>query len=194
MMERIAICAVGASILIYTAWSQTQEIKPSPPRPPKNTISQTISRTTYVQADKLEKETLRTTATAGPDGLTFVCHLYAAADQGGPATNQPGECPLPYQAKLDTSFRQQTFPTPCSGGGATTNLAVADIPQGIYLACDGGYYWAVLAPIRLEALQFDNNGTVTQWGVHIHQLYCGPGGAPNGGCNVKLDVYAKLKP
>jgi len=195
MTSKIALRVVVVSVLVFSALAQTPTIKPKPPKPPKGTVQQTITRTTYVKESALDQSTLSSLSRAAmPPGLTLVCHLYAEATQGGPATNQSAECALPEGAKLDSSFRQTSFPTPCSGGGATTPITPGDVPQGIYIACDGGYYWAVIPPIRLEALEFDDNGMVTQWGVYIHQLYCGPGGAPNGGCNVKLDIYAKLKP
>jgi hypothetical protein len=190
MGAKFAICVVGFSIFLSTA--RAQDNKPTPPRPPKGTVTQSISKTTYVKPDQLEKGTSIVGRTV-PPGLTFVCHLYGAADQGGPAHHGSEECPFPVGVKLDTTYRQQAFSHPCSGGGAQTPLTLDDIPQSVHIECDGGYYWAVIPPIRLLALQFDNNGTVIQWGVHINDLYCGPGGAPNGGCNVKLDIYAKLK-
>jgi hypothetical protein len=190
MLKKISMITL---VVLAVSWLALAQNHPQAPKPPAKMVQQTITRTTYVAPTNLETGTFSPHSNL-PPSMTFVCHLYAQADQGTSATNSPGECPLPYRAKIDTSFRQQAFPTPCSGGGATTNLTVADVPQGIYLACDGGYYWAVIGPVRLEVLQFDNNGVVTQWGVHVEQLYCGPGGAPNGGCNVKLDIYAKLLP
>jgi len=183
---KFAGCLAVSVIWSCVAWSQSN--KPSPPNPPKGKVQQTITRTTYVNPDQLEKGT---EGKAGPPGLTLMCHLYAFADQGGPATNGPGECAFPIGAKLDRNYQQKQIS--CAGGGAQTPMSPQDIPPGIDLQCDGGYYWAVIPPVRLLALQFDNNGMVTQWGVYINSLYCGPGGAPNGGCNVKVDVYAKLK-
>jgi len=166
--------------------------KVGPPRLPKGKVLQTISRSEYVDNDKLDARTKIGNRNM-PDGLTLICHLYAEAEQGGPAHHSQESCALPEGAKLDTSFRQQAFLTPCSGGGATTNLTVADVPQGFYISCDGGYYWAVLAPLHILALEFDNNGSVLQWGISVGDLYCGPGGGTHGGCNVKLDIYAKIK-
>lgn len=195
MTGKMALCVFIVFGVLFSAWAQAPTTEPKSPKPPKGTVQQTISRTTYVQENALDRSTLIPANRAAiPPGMTLVCHLYAEAEQGAPATNQSAECALPENAKLDSSFRQTSFPTPCSGGGATSPITPADMPQGIYIACDGGYYWAVIPPIRLEALEFDNNGMVIQWGVRVQQLYCGPGGAPNGGCNVKLDVYAKLRP
>ena len=189
-MKTGAACCLFTLILLSAGW--TQENRPQQPKLPRGTVTQSISKTTYVAPSQLQPGTV--IDRSGPPGLTLICHLYGEAEQGAPAHNSSEECALPEGAKLDTSYRQGAFSHPCSGGGATTPLTPADVPQGIHIECDGGYYWAVIPPIRLVALQFDNNGSVTQWGVSVNDLYCGPGGAPNGGCNVKLDIYVKLKP
>ena len=196
MVKKIVLVLALASVSFGPNWSVYGQSKPQPPKGKSGMVSQTISKTSYVAPSGLEHATeisKRIADSVDVPGLTLVCHLYGSADQGGWATNEAGNCALPYGAKLDTSFRQKAFPTSCSGGGATTSLTPGDVPQGIYLVCDGGYYWAVIPPIHLVALEFDNTGQVVQWGVNVAHLYCGPGGAPNGGCNVKLDIYAKLK-
>ena len=189
MKAQIAVAGFALSVVLAVAQTNT------PSRvgmPPSGYVTQSISKSTVVTPDKLDPSTRIGTRTI-PPGLTLICRFYGAADEGNPAYNNQAECPLAVGAKLDTSYRQGAFSQPCSGGGAFTPITLADIPQGIHIEFDGGYYWAVIPPIRLEALQFDNSGNVIQWGVHVNNLYCGPGSGTNGGCNVKLDIYAKLK-
>lgn len=166
--------------------------RPATPNPPQGTVLQSISQSSYQTPGKLDPKTKLPAATL-PPGLTLLCHFYGEAQHGNSAFNSPADCPLPVGAKIDFNYQQATFNPPCAGGGAYTPLQPSDIPAGIHIQCDGGYYWSVIGPIRLEVLQ-SSGGNVTQWGVHITNLYCGPGTGNGDGCNVKLDVYAKLQP
>src|SRR5258707_904573 len=79
-----------------------------------------------------------------------------------------------------------------SGGGASPNVTVAQVPNGIYVRLDGGFYWAIGGVPNLIAADYDKDNVVTQWKLEV-PMYCGPGG--NGqGCNMKVDVWAKRKP
>lgn len=135
--------------------------------------------------------TLGVTAKAQiPSDPSFVkiCDLYGSADQGNPAWNKDDSCALPVGFALDKSYRQAAFN--CCGGGATSNIGVADIPAGIHIVVDGGYYWSVVKPIEL--IRLDEDGPPKRV-FRIH-TYCGPGAAGQGGCNVKVAVYAKRLP
>lgn len=120
-----------------------------------------------------------------PNGAGFekVCYFYGSANQGRPAWNKDERCELPAGFRLDDGYHQPASAFRCCGGGARSNITPADIPAGIYLVVDGGYYWSVTKPIGLA-----NRRVFT-----IH-TYCGPGGGSNGGCNIKVTVYAKRLP
>jgi hypothetical protein len=86
---------------------------------------------------------------------------------------------------LDKSYHQTNFN--CCGGGATSDIGNANIPAGIHLVVDGGYYWSVTSPIEL--IRLDDDGPAKRV-FRIH-TYCGPGAAGQPGCNVKVAVYAR---
>jgi hypothetical protein len=127
-----------------------------------------------------------------PATAVFMCGLYGEASQGGNAYSSVNKCPIQPNFPIDRSFHQSTIPN-CTGGGASSPLQPADIPAGFFIACDGGFYWAVLPPIEQLALEVDPNGNVKQWGLGV-PMYCGPSGGSAGGCNVKVAVYAVRKP
>lgn len=126
-------------------------------------------------------------AQAPPQDGTFVliCSLYGSANQGASAWNKDDACNLPVGFRLDKSYRQNTFN--CCGGGATSNIAISDIPAGIHLNVSGGHYWSVTKPIELIRLD-DDGPAQRQFRLHT---YCGPEPFPGSGCNVKVDVYAR---
>ena len=125
-----------------------------------------------------------------PSDPSFVkiCDLYGSADQGNSAWNKDESCALPVGFPLDKNYHQTAFN--CCGGGATSNIGIADIPAGIHLVVDGGYYWSVVKPIEL--IRLDEDGPPKRI-IRIH-TYCGPGASGQGGCNVKVAVYAKRLP
>ncbi len=127
--------------------------------------------------------------TSVPGKAQLVCALYGEAPQGGNAFSQKVRCPIPVDFPLDRSYQQAALAGACTGGGASSPLQPADIPPGYHIVCDGGYYWAVLPPIDQVALIIGKDGTVHQWALDV-PMYCGPGGGTNGGCNVKVYVYA----
>src|SRR6202007_1709429 len=51
----------------------------------------------------------------------------------------------------------------------------------------GGFYWAVNTPIALSEPGSDGRRTFTI------ETYCGPSGGYGGGCNVKVNVYARKR-
>jgi hypothetical protein len=126
-------------------------------------------------------------AQAPPQDGTFVliCSMYGSADQGASAWNKNDACDLPVGFHLDKSYHQSTFN--CCGGGATSDIAIGDIPAGIHLNVSGGHYWSVTKPIEL--IRLDDDGPA-QREFRLH-TYCGPEGWPGPGCNVKVDVYAR---
>jgi hypothetical protein len=126
-------------------------------------------------------------AQAPPQDGTFVliCSMYGSADQGASAWNKDDACSLPAGFPLDKSYHQSTFN--CCGGGATSNIAIGDIPPGIHLNVSGGHYWSVVKPVELIRLDVDGPPQ-RQFRLHT---YCGPEPFPGPGCNVKVDVYAR---
>jgi hypothetical protein len=127
--------------------------------------------------------------TSVPTKAQLVCSLYGEASQGGNAFFRALRCPIPVDFPLDRSYHQAALEGRCTGGGATSPLQPADIPAGYHIVCDGGYYWAVLPPIDQVAMSIGQDGTVHQWALDV-PMYCGPGASGQGGCNVKVYVYA----
>jgi hypothetical protein len=116
-----------------------------------------------------------------------VCSMYGSANQGASAWNKNDACDLPSGFQLDRAYHQTTFN--CCGGGATSDIAISDIPAGLDLVVSGGHYWSVVKPI--EIVRLDDDGPVRrQFRLHT---YCGPEPFPGPGCNVKVDVYAREK-
>ena len=106
---------------------------------------------------------------------TAVCSFYGAHGGGAGNYNKSESCSIPDIESLDTSYHQGDFN--CCGGGATSPTTGSNIPAGLDVKVDGGYFWAVSNP-RLSGSTFSID------------TYCGPG--PNGGpgCNVKVTVVA----
>lgn len=127
-----------------------------------------------------------------PQDGTFVkiCSMHGEADQGQPAWHQDSICNLPNLFPLDRSYHQQSVNF--TGGGATTNLSLSDVPAGIHLNVSGNYYWSIVAPLRMVVLDTDDPSTtfIRQFQVHT---YCGPAAPPGPGCSVHVDVYARRK-
>jgi hypothetical protein len=158
--------------------------------PRKGTVQQTTTTIEFV-APKAISVDRRVKIQSSSGGLTFICHLYGSSPQGGPAYLAPGNCAFPVGFKIDRSYQQKQIN--CCGGGASSPIRPSDVPAGIDIEVDGGLYWSVLPPVQLVAIAFDDNNVVTQWGINIGGLYCGPGAPGQGGCNIKVDVYAKSK-
>jgi hypothetical protein len=76
------------------------------------------------------------------------------------------------------SYRQGDFN--CCGGGAQSKVTARDIPSGIEIRVQGAYYWSVPS-VGLNGDQ-----------LLIH-TYCGPGGWPQPGCNVRAIVIAHYR-
>ncbi len=115
--------------------------------------------------------------------ITFdklVCATYGEANQQQPAWNQDFQCQIPDAAHIDREYRQPAGTSAFAGGGASTDMTVANVPSGIDVIADGAYYWSVRAPSL-------NGETFT-----LH-TYCGPSGGFAGGCNVKAKVIAHYK-
>jgi hypothetical protein len=124
------------------------------------------------------------------NGFVYIGHGYGEHNTGQGALHENAEFLLPRGLKLDRSYHQASWV--CCGGGATTNVRLDQIPAGIYIRLDGGYFWAIAGEPILAAADYDENNVVTQWKLEV-PMYCGPGG--NGqGCNMKVDVWAKQKP
>jgi hypothetical protein len=124
------------------------------------------------------------------DGFVYIGHGYGESNSGQPALHQNATFVLPKDFKLDRAYHQAAWVS--SGGGARPDVTVAQVPSGIYIRLDGGYYWAIGGTPNLVAADFDADNVVTQWKLEV-PMYCGPGG--NGqGCNMKVDVWAKRKP
>lgn len=96
-------------------------------------------------------------------------------------------CDLPGDFQIDRSYHQQsaTF----AGGGAESNLSVADIPHGIHISVSGNTYWSIVQPIGMVIL--DQEGPV------VRRIYSTPilrpQPPPGAGCSVHVDVYARRK-
>jgi hypothetical protein len=131
-------------------------------------------------------------AQAPPQDGTFVkvCDLYGSSNSGGQAWHQDEKCNLPRYFRLDTTYHQSNFS--CCGGGANSNIAQSDIPGGIHLQIDGGYYWSVVQPMGIKTLEEDEDGRAVLRQFFIH-TYCGPAGGGGAGCNVKVTVWAKQR-
>jgi S1-C subfamily serine protease len=114
-----------------------------------------------------------------------VCTFYGEANQGGSAWVRPQSCQLPPDFPLDDLYKQQT--AFLSGGGATSNIQVGQIPPGIHLDISGGHYWSVNNPMGLSPPGPDGRRTFSI------QTYCGPEPAPGPGCNVKVNVFARKR-
>lgn len=108
----------------------------------------------------------------------LVCQFSGEQSPGNPAYNKDESCTIPDVALLDKTFRQGNFVG--SGGGATSRATSADIPPGLEVHAEGGYYWSTDNP-RLSGDVFS-----------IH-LYCGPGAPGQPGCNVKVVVVAHYR-
>jgi hypothetical protein len=124
-----------------------------------------------------------------PQDGTFVkiCSLHGEANQGSNAYHNDAVCNLPGDFQLDRTYHQQAISA--SGGGATSDISVADVPGGLHLDVSGNHYWSIVKPIKMVILDQDGP-TVRQFQVH---LYCGPAGFPGPGCSVHVDVYARRK-
>lgn len=107
-----------------------------------------------------------------------ICEFYGEAPSGGTAWHKQESCLVPQVSYLDTSYHQSKFV--CCGGGATSPATAADIPAGLEIITDGGYYWAVLSPQLV-----DNYFKLI--------TYCGPAPSSGPGCNVKVQVWAHYK-
>ena len=94
------------------------------------------------------------------------------------AWNKDEKCPIPNRAQLDPDFHQTNFN--CCGGGAKSTMTNADVPAGLEIVVDGGYYWSV------DRRGFDGDNYV------IH-TYCGPEPAPGPGCNVKVKIVVHYR-
>jgi hypothetical protein len=129
-----------------------------------------------------------------PQGFECMGRLYGEANQGGPAYHGDLKVAFPSGFRLDVSYQQDAVA--CFGGGNTScgDLRASDIPRGIYIIPGGSYYWAVLKPITFSQTIGDIKDGMPQpgqfeFGMH---LYCGPAGFPGPGCNVHVDVCAKV--
>lgn len=124
-------------------------------------------------------------------GFESLARLYGEAPQGGAAFQADVPLLLPEGLKIDFSYQQTDLH--CCGGGATSTATPTGTPRGFRLIVDGGYYWSVPVNPHLEPVNWDySTGVVTQWKLVV-PMYCGPGGRPEPGCNIKVDVYYKRK-
>jgi hypothetical protein len=125
-------------------------------------------------------------------GLVFATRLYATSS-ANPQDESKGDVTvvLPANIRLNRTFHQ-TDGFANSGGGATSNLSIGDVPAGLYFVCGGsdtnGKRWI------LTGIQFDADDQVTQWAVTLG-LYADTGTAfGQGGSNVDVDVFYMPKP
>jgi hypothetical protein len=140
-------------------------------------------------------------ALANPPDATFKSagQMYMARSNHQTADTQEKELVFvpDHGMTIDLSYHQDTPPPKGFAGGdeqkATSQLAPADIPKGIYLEADGGWYWSIPGPIRLYGNLDDAAGNIKSY-TFIARIYCGPEPAPGPGCNVKLNVWFKQKP
>ena len=147
------------------------------------------SRTGFLLVLAIVGSSASASAQLPPQDGTFVkvCSFHGEANQGAPAWHRDERCALPTGFMLDRSYRQQAWqPT---GGGASTNLSVSDIPAGIHLAISGNHYWSVVGPMELVRLD-DDGPAQRQFRIHT---YCGPAAPPGPGCSVHVDVYARRR-
>jgi pimeloyl-ACP methyl ester carboxylesterase len=107
-----------------------------------------------------------------------VCDLYGEAPSGAPAWNKFETCVIPDVSHLDTDYRQTDFN--CCGGGASSPMTARDVPPGLEIRTDGGYYWSI-PEIHLS------NDQITL------KTYCGPGAPGQPGCNVKAKVLGHYR-
>ena len=107
-----------------------------------------------------------------------LCAFYGESNSGGSAWHKDEACPIKNLTNLDPEYRQTDFN--CCGGGASSPMTNRDIPPGLEIRTDGGYYWAVL------------NGHLDGGDYRLH-TYCGPGGAGLPGCNVKVKVIGHYR-
>ena len=107
-----------------------------------------------------------------------ICELYGEAPSGAPAWNKFETCVIPDMRHLDTDYRQTDFI--CCGGGASSPMSARDVPPGLEIRTDGGYYWSV-PEIHLS------NDQITL------KTYCGPGASGQPGCNVKVKVLGHYR-
>ena len=154
----VAAALVLIGLAVRSLQSSTIPAKVSDPQEAKGarSVYQVVSG--YVQEDKIDpKYSLKVDRAQIPPKAVFQCNLYGEAAQGGSAYKNTNQCPIERDFPLDRSFHQATVPN-CSGVGASTPLQPADVPAGYFIACDGGYYWAVLPPIDKIAKEVDTMG------------------------------------
>jgi pimeloyl-ACP methyl ester carboxylesterase len=131
-----------------------------------------------VVARSEEQHAATPSVTAETKVVKSICDLYGEAPSGAPAWNKFETCVIPDVVHLDRDYRQVDFN--CCGGGATSTVTAKDVPPGLEIRTDGGYYWAI-PEIRLS------NDQMTI------KTYCGPGAAGQPGCNVKVKLLGHYK-
>jgi hypothetical protein len=160
----------------------------SPPKAEKAKVWQAVTHReiSVVPTNKIDRSRFRLPPSAPPHA-TLMCLLYGEAPQGAEAYNEGQRCPFTPGFRLDRKYHQGTVN--CCGGGARSPLSPGDVPAGVHIEVDGGHYWALLPPVNLIAIAFDDNNVVTQWAVDVGHMYCGPAGGTGPGCNIKVYVY-----
>jgi hypothetical protein len=198
MTNKLAIgLGLVSCVVLLSAVAARKAVGDAKPQAAKPKIQQTLDITRLSELtdeSKIAKEAIikpkivaDSLKAASAPGLNLVCNLYGYHDSGTGNYDVYQNCDLPPGFKLDWKYQQKSIS--CQGGGANSNVAPGDVPRGIHLVCDGGYYWAIHKPVLLSPVSFDDNGTVNQWRV-IVPMYCGPGAPGQPGCNIKVYVYA----
>jgi Putative serine esterase (DUF676) len=141
--------------------------------PLQTTGEQSVTRVTSQSASPTDAKVV-----SGTIVLRNLCSFYGEAPSGARAWNKDEICLVPDFAHLDQSYRQGDFS--CCGGGAESKVSARDIPPGIEIRAQGAYYWSVPS-VSLNGDQ-----------LSIH-TYCGPGGWPQPGCNVRASVIAHYR-
>jgi hypothetical protein len=136
------------------------------------------------------------TAYADAPDQTFVPFggkMYGEANQGAPGlhSHQTLTMQVPRGKVVDTSFTMAHIP--CCGGAENGNHTFTAVPSGVYVEVGGGNSgeWGIFNIVR-DPIVDDNTGQITGYKLSA-DLYCGPNAPPNGGCNVHLFGWIKLK-
>jgi hypothetical protein len=127
------------------------------------------------------RNTLPQTSTAATSVVRYeepICAFYGESNSGGSAWNKDEVCPIKNAAQLDPEYQQTSFQ--CCGGNAQSRMTLTDIPHGLEIQVDGGYFWSV------------DGGKQIGEEYHLH-TYCGPEPHPGPGCNVKVKIIGHYK-
>lgn len=107
-----------------------------------------------------------------------ICAFYGESSSGSNAWHKTEVCSIPNAPQLDPDYRQTDLVF--AGGGAKSDMDPKNIPPGLEVRADGGYYWSVLNGRR-------------DGGNYYIDTYCGPAPKPGPGCNVKVKIVGHYR-